>query len=270
MLDRIANKLSILLVTTAACSSGSRASSAQTRGEFGDAAALPETTVTVGFAQGRLREEQSVGALRISKHPVTLRELKDCVEAGACSEPTGSCANWAARDEDAAVCPGFENAKTYCEWVGGRLPTLAEWLYAARGTAVRRFPWGDERPTCDQHPGGWPEPSAEQVEQSEYNGATSCGLGPSRLMRIAEHSEGASPSGVEDILMSSGELVGGRRGERFGACSNPERACLVYGLSAGAIDSVEPAPSPLDAEAGSRSVRSARPHTFRCVAVEEG
>jgi formylglycine-generating enzyme required for sulfatase activity len=81
----------------------------------------------------------------IDQTEVTNAQYRGCVEAGACS-PVQSCSDDPNSDagDRPVVCVNWDQAMAYAAWVGGRLPTEAEWEKAARGTDGRTYPWGNE------------------------------------------------------------------------------------------------------------------------------
>ncbi len=94
-----------------------------------------------------------LAAFRIDRTEVTVERYALCVQRGDCTPPAhGPGCNYGVpgRDAHPINCVRESQARAFCESVGQRLPTEAEWERAARSDRSRRFPWGELPPGCER------------------------------------------------------------------------------------------------------------------------
>lgn len=134
-----------------------------------------------------------LNAYFMDKIEVTNAMYVRCVQAGVCDPPKTTKSetrqayfNTAEFNDYPVVYVTWGNAKQYCDWAGRRLPSEAEWEYAARGNTLNTYPWGDEKP------------DGTRANFSYMVGDTT---------RVGSYPHGASPFGILDMAGNVNEWV---------------------------------------------------------------
>jgi len=173
---------------------------------------IPGGSFRMGSTSGGFDEKPvhkvSVSSFRMLKTEVTLGQFKACVAAGACKEKNrrtksdGKYCNWGYSDRGnhPINCVDWYGAKDFCEWVGGRLPSEAEWEYAASGGEGRKYPWGSSSPNCQYA-------VMDDSRTKGSAGSETDGCGEDRTWPVCSKPAGHSKHGLCDMAGNVWEWV---------------------------------------------------------------
>jgi formylglycine-generating enzyme required for sulfatase activity len=121
---------------------------------------------------------------------VTNNMYASCVAVGACASPAAGSALQEYQNPVYANLPmasvTWDMAANYCAWIGGGLPSEAQWEKAARGVSGAPYPWGEEEPDC---------------ALGNFSGCAG------RLVDTTAYPDSASPFGVLDMAGNAFEWV---------------------------------------------------------------
>jgi eukaryotic-like serine/threonine-protein kinase len=180
-----------------------------------------------GLPFERPSHEVTLAPFCMDQFEVTVDKYKACSDAGRCKR-AGSTNEWAAitdmerkvfdatcnirdpeeRGKHPINCVDWDMADRYCREQGDRLPTEAEWEFAARGPDGRKYPWGDDDPSA----GSMNACGKECVAWGATNGVKEKAMydaddGFPTTAPVGSFPKGASRYGVQDVVGNVWEWV---------------------------------------------------------------
>lgn len=182
--------------------------------------ALTGGTLPAGTADWQLGATPNaleVAPFALDSGEVTYARYAACVRASVCEKPSTEA-------EPGLPVTGLEprSAERFCAFEGGRLPTSAEWRFAASGKQGRRFPWGHTGLVCRRASFG--------LVDGPCSGE---GTGPDL---VGARPDGATPEGILDLAGNVAEWTQDPDG-RYRARGGSFRSRVAVELVTAAVES---------------------------------
>jgi formylglycine-generating enzyme required for sulfatase activity len=174
---------------------------------------LPDRCDETTFASETPPHQEPVAGFWMARTEVTVAEYGRCVAVGRCA-PAGFEAGGLrfARPRFPVTLVTFDDARRYCAFRGGRLPSEAEFERAARGATRRRYPWGR---TYHGKLANHGRLGVDTTDSSD---------GFAELSPVGSFPDGATPEGILDLAGNAAEWTADPFTPDYGSPPSGDRA----------------------------------------------
>jgi formylglycine-generating enzyme required for sulfatase activity len=162
------------------------------------------------FANETPRRVEQLGSFWLDRTEVTAADYDRCAARGSCApRKLDGGARRFAKPELPATLVTADEAEAYCRARGARLPREAEFERAARGSAGRRYPWGEL----------WSNKLANHGREGFDNEDWSDGY--AELAPVGSFPSGRTPDGFLDLAGNAAEWTRDQYSARYGTAPSP-------------------------------------------------
>ena len=184
---------------------------------------LPDRCDETTFENETPVHRERVAGFWLSRTETTVAEYERCVSAGRCRPAPfeGGAARFAQPSFPITLVT-FDDARRFCAFRGGRLPTEAEFERAARGTARRAYPWGYA------YHGKLSNHGRTGVDTGDASD------GFTELAPVGSFPDGATPEGLQDLAGNVAEWTADAYSPTYGAATSGERVVRGGSFASGA------------------------------------
>ncbi|MEN8115556.1 MAG: SUMF1/EgtB/PvdO family nonheme iron enzyme [Bacteroidota bacterium] len=156
--------------------------------------------------------EKEMPAFYMDKFPVTNAQFKVFLQKTGYqpADPENFLKHWEngspkyGDENKPVVFVSYEDAQSFAKWAGNRLPTEAEWQYAAQTPELNEWPWGDKTKISAEKE---VITSTLTVEKLSGIDSTLCNPGNGVLDPVGSYLKGENPFGLQDLTGSVWQLT---------------------------------------------------------------
>ncbi|MEM7155568.1 MAG: SUMF1/EgtB/PvdO family nonheme iron enzyme [Myxococcota bacterium] len=159
--------------------------------------------------------DDGLEAFCLGEIEVTVAEYRRCLEAGVCDaidpdlmDPPRKATLLGDDDQMPINFIGGDEGTQYCGFIGGRLPTEAEWTWAAESGKGQQYPWGSQTESDKEYYcGAWIRPG------QNFTDPIPC--------RARQYSTDRTEQGIYDMMGSLNEIVAQDDEGNYGSAHPP-------------------------------------------------
>ena len=156
------------------------------------------------YTDSKPQKQLTLASFEMTATEITVSQYQSCINVGHCSAPKlkkKKCHHKMTENSDLPMnCVSWAQAREFAQWLGGDLPSEAQWEYAARSQGkYKNYPWGIGPSNCLKAI-MWDDLPNKKVKNNKKRSKKNQGCGKGKASKVCSKPDGMSEQGLCDMI----------------------------------------------------------------------